>query len=150
MALFPTSELVAKAWILGLAGIPSGKVASSLPEDPAAYPDGFVVAESIDGTPQLHVKKRQVVMDVTCWYPSKPGSNKPQWNKAAQLAEIVFDGGFAETLTVQRLLTTLPAVYNNARVLAWMPGEVERRGEDEAGNAAFGFECEMHWVEVPK
>lgn len=150
MALFPTSELVAKAWILGIPEVPSGKVATSLPEDRADFLTGFVQVGAFGGTPQLHVKKREVMVDVTCWYPPKEGSNKPPWNKAAQLAENVFNAGYAEALTVQRLLTTMPALYNNARVLAWMPGEVEKRGNDEAGNAAFGFMAEMHWIEVPK
>ncbi len=150
MALFPTSELVAKAWILGLPGIPSGAVASTLPEDTSAWLTGFVQVTALDGNPLLHVKKREIVMDVTCWYQPKPGSNKPAWNKAAQLAEKVFDGGFADVLVVQRLLTTLPAAYDNARVTAWMPGEPQKRGQDEAGNAAFGFEAEMHWIAVPK
>lgn len=150
MGLFPTSDLVAKAWILGIPGVPAGKVASSLPEDRATWQQGFVVAVSLDGTPRLHVKKREVVLDVTCWYPAKEGSGKPPWNHAAQLAEIVFDAGYQDPLTVQRLLTSMPAAYDNARVLAWMPGEVEKRGNDAAGNAAFGFECEMHWIAVPK
>lgn len=150
MALFPTSELVAKAFILGISGVPSGKAASVLPEDRATWPDGFVQAVALDGTPQLHVKKREVMIDITCWYPAKEGSNKPPWNKAAQLAEIVFNAGYEDVLTVQRLLTSLPAAYDNARVLSWMPGEVEKRGQDEAGNAAFGFTVEMHWIAVPK
>lgn len=150
MALFPTSELVAKAWILGLPGVPSGAAASTLPEDTAAWPDGFVQAVALDGTPGLHVKKRVIILDVTCWYQPKPGSNKPPWNKAAQLAEKVFDGGYADPLVVQRLLTTLPAAYDNARVLAFIPGEVEKRGADPAGNASFGFEAEMTWIAVPK
>ena len=148
MALHPTPELVAKAWILGVSGVPSGKVATSLPEDRDTWPAGFVVATLLGGTPQLHVKKRESVIDVTCWYPSKDGSNKPQWNKAAQLAEIVFDAGYDDVLTVQRLLSALPAAYNDARVLSFMSGEPEKRGNDEAGNAAFGFEAEMHWIEV--
>lgn len=150
MALFPTSELVAKAWILGLPGVPSGAVASTVPEDKAAWLNGFVEAVALDGSPQLHMKKRQIILDITCWYQLKPGSNKPPWNKAAQLAEKVFDGGYADVLVVQRLLTTLPAAYDNARVLAFMPSEVEKRGADPAGNAAFGFSAEMHWIAVPK
>lgn len=150
MALFPTSELVAKAWILGLPGVPSGGAASTLPEDTATWPDGFVQIVALDGNPSLYVKKREIVLDITCWYQPKAGSNKPPWNKAAQLAEAVFDGGYADPLVVQRLLTTLPAAYDNARVLAFMPGEVEKRGNDEAGNASFGFEAEMHWIAVPK
>ena len=150
MALFPTSELVAKAWILGIPGVPSGAVATALPEDRAAWTAGFVQAVALDGSPQLYVKKREIVLDITCWYQPKDGSNKPPWHKAAQLAEKVFDGGYADPLVVQRLLTTLPAAYDNARVLAFMPGEVEKRGADEAGNAAFGFTAEMHWIAVPK
>lgn len=150
MALFPTSELVAKAWILGLPGVPSGAVATALPEDTAAWTAGFVQVVALDGSPQLYLKKREIVLDITCWYQPKVAGNKPPWNKAAQLAENVFDGGYADALVVQRLLTTLPAAYENARVLAFMPGEVEKRGQDEAGNAAFGFEAEMHWIAVPK
>ncbi len=150
MALHPTGELVARAWIGGIPEVPDGKVATALPEDRSTWPAGFVVVVALPGSPQLHVKKREIVVDVTCWYPSKEGSNKPQWNKAAQLAEDVFDAGYAEVLEVQRLLTTMPADYNHARVLAWMPQEPEKRGSDEAGNAAFGFTAEMHWIEVPK
>lgn len=150
MALFPTSELVAKAWILGLPGIPTGAVATTLPEDTDAWLTGFVTATSLDGDPKLHFKKREVVMDITCWYQPAKAGGKPPWNKAAQLAEKVFDGGFADVLVVQRLLTTLPAAYDHARVTAWMPGEPQKRGLDEAGNAAFGFEAEMHWIAVPK
>jgi hypothetical protein len=150
MALHPTPELVAKAWILGISGVPSGKVATSLPEDRSTWPAGFVVAMSLGGEPELHVKKRRSVLDITCWYPAKEGSNRPAWNKAAQLAETVFDAGYDAALTVQRLLQTLPTLYNDARVLSFMPQEPEKRGADEDGNAAFGFEAEMHWIEVPE
>lgn len=150
MALFPTSELVAKAWILGLPGVPSGAAATALPEDRASWAAGFVQVVALDGNPNMYVKKREIVLDITCWYQPKEGSNKPPWNKAAQLAEKVFDGSYADVLVVQRLLTTLPSAYNNARVLAFIPGEPEKRGQDEAGNAAFGFTAEMHWIEVPK
>lgn len=150
MALFPTSELVAKAWILGLPGVPSGAVATTLPEDTTAWLTGFVQVTALNGSPQLYMKKREIVLDVTCWYQPPPASNNPPWNKAAQLAEKVFDGGYADALVIQRLLTTLPAAYDNARVLVFMPSEVEKRGEDDAGNAAFGFNAEMHWIAVPK
>lgn len=150
MALFPTSELVAKAWILGIPGIPSGKAASTLPTNRATFPEGFVTAVALPGSPQRHVKKREAILDVMCWFPPKEGSNKPPWYKAAQLAEIVFNAGYEEVLTVQRTLTDMPAEYNYARVLAWMPGEPEKRGQDSSGNAAFGMNVEMHWIEVPR
>lgn len=150
MALHPTAELVAKAFISGIPGVPSGKVATALPAKREAWPDGFVVAVALPSTPQLHVKKRESILDVVCWYPPKPGSNKPQWNHAAQLAEDIFDEAYRDPLEVQRLLTALPSEYNHARVLSWMPGEPERRGNDSAGNAAFGLNIEMHWIAVPK
>lgn len=150
MALHPTAELVAKAFILGIPGVPAGKVASTLPTSRGTWPDGFVTVAALPSSPQLHVKKRESVLDVVCWFPPKEGSNKPLWNRAAQLAENVFDEAYRDVLLTQRLLDTLPSEYNNARVLSWMPGDPEKRGNDAAGNAAFGMNVEMHWIEVPK
>lgn len=146
----PNAELVAKAWIQGIPGIPANGVATTLPEDLTTWKAGFVQVEALPGGgPQLHVKKRESVMDVGCWYQPNPGSDKPPWNKASQLAEIVFDGGYAPPLTVQRTLV-LPAAYDNARVLSAMPSEPERRGSDAIGNALYGLILELHWIAVPK
>jgi len=149
MMLFPNGELVAKAWILGISGIPANSVASVLPEDRATWTAGFIQATLISGNPEMHVKKRQSVLDIKTWaQPKTPGSDKPRWNLAAQLSELVFNGCYDNNaLNIQRLLT-LPAAYDDARVLTAIATEPVRRGEDENSNAAFGFELTLNWIAV--
>jgi len=153
MPHLPNAELVAKAWFLGVTGIPPNAVASTLPTSLEAWPDGFLQVAAIPGSSaEMHLLKRRSMLDVTAWaQPKTPGSDKPRWNLAASIAEIAHKACYNDMVIgatgIQRLLT-LPAAYYPARVTAVIPEEVARRGEDENSNAAFGFELQMHWITV--
>lgn len=148
MPHLPNGELVAKAWFLGVSSLPPNSVATKLPANQEAFPAGFVTVNLIPGTdPEMHVLKRRSMIDVNCWAPpSKPGGDRPQWNMAAALGEILIHAMYEDDiLDLQRTLT-MPTGYYPAKVEAMLPSDLERRGSDANSNACFGFDLEMHWV----
>lgn len=150
MPHLPNGELVAKAWFLGVSGIPANKVATKLPDNQADFPAGFVTVGLIPGgDPEMHLLKRRSMIDVACWAPpSKPGGDRPQWNMAASLGETLIEAMYTDDqFWLQRTLS-LPANYYAARVTAVIPSELEKRGMDANSNACFGFDLQMHWITV--
>lgn len=149
--LLPNGELVAKAWILGVPGIPAHSVATTLPEDRSTWAaSGFIRVTAFPSTPELHVQKRMTVIDIESVFQAKEGSDKPPWNKAAQNAEKIFNATYDDdALFIQRRLI-LPTAYDDARVLTVIPGEPERRGEDPDSNAIYGMAATFNWIRVPK
>lgn len=82
------SELVTQAWIASLPGFNSGMVATTLPENNAAWAaSGFVTLKVVGGSPEMYVPERKPVMELGFWWAPTPGSRKPQWAMANALAE---------------------------------------------------------------
>lgn len=152
MSLLPSSELVAVAWLTGVSGLPSTAVGTTLPKDTSAWADtGFVQVGVVGGTPDADVPVARPVMDVRCWA-VRPGSAKPPWGKANQLAEVIRAAcyrGEDDAEPFQRVVT-LPAGYRQARVLSvyWVT-EPRRLPSDEARFACYGGDLQIHWTAEP-
>jgi hypothetical protein len=84
------SELVTKAWLLSLPGMPAGKVATSLPAVEDWATTGFVRVTAVvggDHHPSLPVRRPVVQLD---FFAARLGSKVyPPWGQAFDLAELV-------------------------------------------------------------
>ena len=143
----PTPDLVAVAWLKGVAGIPSGSVATTLPSDNTTWAaSGFVQVTVVGGSPEPHMPLRVPVLSVDCWAVN-PGSGRPPWGKAATLAELVRDGTLAAD--VGRTVT-LPVGGLTARVLSvYALSEARRILDDDGSYARFSLDVALAWVGVP-
>lgn len=145
MAFTPTSELVAVAWLLGVAGVPAGKVATVLPAATADYADGFLVATIVGGVRDVRLPARRPVVQVDCWVATE-GSSKPRWGRAFDLAESVSSAQYLAPGWTERIVS-LRAEYNDARVMqAYLLSEPRRVPNDPGRHAHVTFDMQIHWT----
>lgn len=84
------SELVAVAWAKSIAGIPAGKVATTLPPADAWIDTGFVTVEGIvGGTPHPDAPLYRPVVQFGFWAARSGSSITPPWGEAFILSEYV-------------------------------------------------------------
>lgn len=142
----PTSDLVAVAWLKTVAGLPVGGIATTLPSDAAAWADeGFVQAQTVTGLADVDVPQwRRPLVQVDLWANSGT-SNRPPWNKAARLAELVRAGTEGATGRV----VDLGPNYLPARVLSvYLESEPRRIEDDPAGYARLTLDLHIDWARV--
>lgn len=145
-ALFPTTDLVASAWIASIPGMDSDMVGATLPKDVTKWADGFVQVMVVGGSPNLYLPVAQPVVSVDCWA-VKPGSDKAPWGRANYLAELIRSATY-DPATVQRTLD-LPGNYPAARCLTVYPTSEPRRVySDEAGYARFNMDLAFSWIKL--
>jgi len=144
-ALFPTTDLVASAWIASIPGLEASMVGPTLPKDVTKWADsGFVQVMTVGGTPNLYLPVAQPVVAVDCWA-VKPGSDKAPWGRANYLAELIRSATY-DHATVQRDLV-LPGTYPEARCLTVYPATEPRRVySDDGGYARFNFDLAFSWI----
>lgn len=149
---WPTGELVAMAWLRGVAGAPANAVSTNLPRDSSSWAStGFLQVESIGGGPNVDVPVSHVDIRVHCWA-VKPKSSKPPWWMANQLAEIVRMGcyGNVDAVAPTARDVVLPDNYLNARVLSVVPlGEPQRVLLDEARFAHYQIDLRFNYTYIP-
>lgn len=150
--LFPTSELVAVAWLKGVPGVPESKVATRLPQDNSTWAaSGFITVRAVGGTPHLDMPLRQPVMSVDAWAVNV-SSGKPPDGKALQLAERVRMACYGERSGVSGMPSigrdlTLPTGYMGARVIsAQVLGEPRIVTESETSYAHAALDVQLDWV----
>lgn len=146
--LRPTSDLVVVTWLKGLSGL-GNLVATELPASAASWAaSGFTQVATVGGTPSIDYALANPVVTLDFWA-NAPGSGRPPWMKANQLAEIV-RAGLLDHASVGRLLT-LPAAYDNARVITAYPLQEPRRvRDDDAEFARYTMDALFSWVVVPR
>ena len=144
-----STELVAIAWLKGTLG---DIVATTLPKPAAdgtySWADtGFCTLTVVGGDSDMYVPIRRPVVAVDCWAVN-PGSQKPPWNKAGQLAEAI-QAGCYEVQDIPRLLV-LPGDCPPARVLSAYTAYEPRRVPDDASSyARYTLGLTLHWTELP-
>ena len=90
--LIPHDELIAKAWLLAAVPGLAGKVATTLPDPPWAD-DEFVQIMSVGGPPDPEIPRLDPVVTLSC-FAMTPGSAKPPWGVANQLAMRIWRATF--------------------------------------------------------
>lgn len=140
------TELVATAWLAGVAGLSSAMVAATLPKDTSTWAStGFVTVRASGGSPGIHVPMRQPVVTVDTWA-VKPGSAKPPWFQANYLAELIDVG--CRAATAGRTVT-LPTNYPAARVHSvYLVSEPRRAYGDQGDYARYTVDISMNWTDL--
>ena len=140
----PPSEQVAVAWLKAVLA-PFDAVGNTLPAT-GSWPDGFVQALVVGGTPLVDIPVRQALVAVDAWYATPSSSTKPQWGKASVLIERVRLATEAPGYARQ---VALPANYRPAYVSSAFVRVEPRRIPDDAGAFAhLSMDVELHWREA--
>lgn len=141
-----TSELVTVAWVKSIAGIaPNGMVSTTLPADNTSWAaSGFVkVGPAVGGSPGMYVPLRQPVVQIDT-YAVNLNSENPPWDKASNLAELVFNATY--DMTLLHGLDTRTG-YEQARVVSVTAlTEPRRLYDDVAARAHYQLDIDIKWV----
>lgn len=145
-----TTRLVYVAWISTIAGLTASGVGNTLPPDDTTWSAGgyIVVPATVGGTPHTNAPLRRPVAQVECWA-TTPGSGKPPWNKAAQLAEQIRFASY-DRINFGRLLTITEngVPYPDAMVRAvTMLTEPRQIWGDVADYAGWSFDLALQWIQ---
>jgi hypothetical protein len=150
MAFLPHGELVMQAWLRGIDGVPTNGVGTTLPRDNTAWAaSGFVQINGVvGGSPGVDTPVYRPVMSLQFWA-NRPGSSKPDWGKANQLAEIVKAAGYGavDAYAPPARIVGLAPSFQNARVLAcYALTEPRRIPADEARFALYQMDMQLVYV----
>jgi len=146
--LLVNTELVAVAWLGSLPGLSTQMVATQLPDDVTKWAKtGFVVVTVVGGIIDAYMPVSLPVLQVDC-YAVVPGSNKPPWFMANNLAMIIQRGCW-ERRSINRLLTITARgiTYPSATVLtAYLTTPPRRLYEDPGDLARYQFDLALTWI----
>lgn len=148
VALLPSSDLVAVAWLSTISGMTADVVASQLPADQSQWSaNGAIVATVIAGSPDPDINIAKPVVQVDC-YAVNPKSAKPPWPKASGLAEQVRYAVYDHPSHGRRLaLGSGSVVYPSARVIgARITVEPRRLWGDGGDFARVQLDLQLTWV----
>lgn len=147
MGEHPTAEVVAVAWLKGLAGLHSA-VATEVPADVSSWATyGFVQVGAVGGSPNPYLPLSSSIVGLDFWA-AAVDSGRPPWGKASQLYEVV-RAGTLDHAGAARTVTGMPSAYNGARVLsAWLITALRRVPGDLRGWAHYNADLRLDWVEV--
>lgn len=148
------SEIVFEAWLRGVTGVDPNKLGSTLPQDQAWADTGFIQFAVVGGVPDLDNPIRKPVFGLDFWAISPtPGSNKPPWWQANNLAETVLAGCYNDAnpaaggRDVSAVLQAAHPQYDGARVLSvYSLSEPRRVYEDISSYARYTMDVLCNWV----
>lgn len=146
MTFRANTELVTIAWLANVQGLTSSMVAATLPKDNTTWAaSGFVTVRASGGSPGIHVPMRNPVVTLDCWA-VRPGSAKPPWYQANQLAELI-DAGCRSALAGRTVV--LPTNYGSVRVhSAYLISEPRRVYGDQGDYARYTADMSVNWVDL--
>jgi hypothetical protein len=145
----PTTDLVAPAFVASIPGLTADGVGNVLPHDDSLWSaHGYVlVPATVGGSPWSTGPVRRPVCQVECWA-TTPGSSRPPWGKAGQLAEQIrlatYDRhNFGRALAI----VSGTVAFAGARVLgAMMLTEPRRVYGDVEDYAGIVFDLQLDWI----
>jgi hypothetical protein len=145
----PNDELVAIAWLAQrVPGYSAAMVATSLPKDPAAWPDGFVQVQSLPGgSADVDIPVRRSPMVQVDWWVAPTGASvKPPWGRANLLASMAV---LATEAQAYGRPVQLPAGYIGARVQAAYFTDLPSRVDgDPSGYARLTANLVLDWARL--
>lgn len=142
----PNSELVATALLktLQLGPAASFGVGTTLPENLESWKDGFIQVQIVGGSPDIDVPTRRPLVQVDCYVPSIK-SSKPQWGRAATIAEDITQFVYEHGESVGTVLSL--GNYKDAFVQSvYVASEPRRVSNDPAGHARYTIDLVIVWV----
>lgn len=144
MGHLPVTDLVAQAWIASLPGFSSQMVGAKIPQGTSWSSTGFIRVTPVAGEIDPYTGLRTPQVQVDC-VAVKPGSAKPPWFAANQLAEKIVSATVSGT--GQQTAVTLPSGYDPARIMTVRAlGEPVRVRGDEGGYARYTLDLAITWV----
>jgi hypothetical protein len=154
--LLNSDELVCCAWLATIPGFTAAMAGTQLPADtnedgsPAAWlSTGFVTVATVGGTPDPMLPVERPVMELKTWA-SVPGSNKPPWMMARNLASQIRRAAL-DRYTIARPLTPVlnGVTYPKAVVRsAYFAQSFRRLYDDDADYAVYQADLALDWVTV--
>lgn len=151
----PNSDLVAVAWLVArVAQLDEQIVGNTLPKDTTKWAaTGFLQVHSIPGgrTADVDLPRRLPVLQLDAWGTTTgaaSSSNKPVWNRAWRLIELVREATeAAQTGHYGEPLEMLKPNYRPVRVQsAYLLNEPGRVDDDPAGYAHVTADLAIDWV----
>jgi len=150
MGYLPDTEVVSKAWLLSVPGVPADGVSTQLPEDNSTWAaSGFVRIAGIFETMNVYSTLRRPVITLET-YAVQLNSAKPPWWKANALAEQIV-AVTLPTYTGPDLLgkVTLPSAYEAASVLQVNVIRLPRRvPASDVRYAKYRMDLQVFWVRL--
>lgn len=143
---YPTTPMVAAAWLATLSGITAAMVGTTLPanDNTSWAASGFITINPAGGLADLYLPVAHPVVTLKFWAVD-PDTGLPPWDKAIQLAETVRAGCLGSTGTGQ--IVTLPYSPQNARVLsAYLMQEPRQAFADAGDYACWVADMALHWA----
>lgn len=150
MATLPTNQVVVKAWLKTLEGLPSDKIATTLPKNEEGgvdneiiAPSGFITFSTMSSSPHTHLPQKQINVEMNTWAVNTD-SQKIPWGKANNLCEVVWHALYDQS-NFGHLVT--PSQFDNVRVMSGLPLSEPVPAEGDDGRmAVFIMEFYLVWV----
>jgi hypothetical protein len=139
--VYATSETVAAAWAATCPGITADMVDPVLPRDSASWTaSGFVTVTVAGGSSEANFRLGAPVITYQCWA-NQPGTDRPPWEKARNLAEAIRAG----TYVSNELALVLPADEHATVYTAYVVGEPRRVYGDNGDWAIVTLDVVLNW-----
>jgi hypothetical protein len=143
VTLYAVDELVAEKWLRLV--LPGVDVATTLPDASSWTDNQFVQITGVGGSPDPEQPVYRPVIEAAC-FAYKPGSKKPPWFQANQLAVRIYRH-CVTFIDPDDAVLALGDGYEQARVLERIPQTTPRRGlSDSSHYARYNIEVELVWV----
>lgn len=145
----PNAELVVES-LLGRIFGTTDHVASSLPDDFTKWVEsGFVTYENLSGVPGVSLPTRNPVFRLSFWATtSRPGSTRPPWGKAYNLASIAEKA--LQAPQVRGEFATRSGYYPHVLITAYPTTDPARVNNDPSGYARVDMSVLVKWAEVSR
>lgn len=148
----PNSELVCLAWIADVVNAYDIGEGTTLPgPDPATQvlswgTAGFVQCLVVGGSVNGLTPLRQPTLSIDC-YATNVNGGRPPWGRANAIAEMIVNACRVVNWADTQRPVTLPTTYGKVLVReASAHNEPQRRPNDPANYAHYGFEMQMSWL----
>ena len=147
MTYLPNTELVIVAWLKAIPGIDPDAVATTLPE-PGTWPGyQFIQPSTVSDDTDPHIPVFRPVVSIDC-RAYRPGSKRPPWGQANQLAEIIRMATY-RTMVHDGLNLAMPAGYSPARICPpWVIHGPHRMLGDQSHWARYQLDLGFTWTHV--
>lgn len=140
MGYHPNAELVSIYWLKSVSGLPSDKIATTLPSDNSAIAgSGFITVQAVGGVPDPDTYMQSSLIQVDCWGYNE-NSEKVPWGKTYNLAMVIKEGIKSAPRTV-----TTPSAFDNAYVHEVIVERDPMRILDDPAFARYQMDLTIFW-----
>ncbi|MGW6738660.1 hypothetical protein [Streptomyces sp. NPDC055013] len=143
---YANDELVARAWLKTVAGLPVNQIGTIVPQDNTTWAaSGFVQITVTGDASHKYYRLRRPVITAVCWAVA-PGKQTPPWGKACDLAEAIAEACWSfEPSELSLGVTGAPAVRTLQANIIQPP---RRAFGDAAEYAKYTVDFELIWNET--